>query len=380
MSLSILIQVTHLLGAGHLTRAAALATACAARGHRVVLMSGGTPHALLNNASFEAVQLPPVKIEGTAFTSLLTPQGIAADSTYLTERRELAVATVERYAPDVLITELFPFGRRVLAEEFLAVIQGVRAQAKPTMVLASIRDILAAPSRPARVIETEQRLKSHYDAVLVHGDPAFVPLEASWPVSTEIAGMLHYTGYIDNPDMPSHGHTHRSEIIVSGGSSAASLLLYRNAIAAAAQILYQWRILVGQGVSAPDFDALVTTAPVNVIVERVRPDFRALLASAMLSISQCGYNTALDVMGVPVRRLFVPFEADHETEQLLRAETLTKRGSADVLRERDLSSATLTAAVMRLLGDEAPPLALLNRDGAQNSIKFIENLAQGARR
>ena len=40
MSLRILIAVTHLLGAGHLTRAAAIAEASARAGHEVTLVSG----------------------------------------------------------------------------------------------------------------------------------------------------------------------------------------------------------------------------------------------------------------------------------------------------------------------------------------------------
>ncbi|MFC6790188.1 hypothetical protein ACFQE0_11510 [Methylobacterium komagatae] len=39
----VLIAVTHLLGAGHLTRAAALARAFAAAGHETALVSGGHP-------------------------------------------------------------------------------------------------------------------------------------------------------------------------------------------------------------------------------------------------------------------------------------------------------------------------------------------------
>ena len=39
----VLIAVTHLLGAGHLTRAAALARAFARKGHETMLVSGGSP-------------------------------------------------------------------------------------------------------------------------------------------------------------------------------------------------------------------------------------------------------------------------------------------------------------------------------------------------
>lgn len=375
MRLSILIQVTHLLGSGHLTRAAALAEACASRGHRVVLVSGGMPNALAYRQNYELMQLPPVKIEGTAFTRLLSPQGEPVDADYHSARQKVIAEQITALKPDVLITELFPFGRRVLAAEFLSAIDAVRAQPKPVSVLASIRDILNPPSRPERENEAVSRLTALYDGVLVHGDPALVPLEASWPVSGSLAPYLHYTGYIDNPAPPATVIAAKNaEIIVSGGFSAASLPLYQAANAAALKVGRTWRILVGHGVSEDDFKSLASDASPNVIIERARPDFRALLAQASLSISQCGYNTAIDVLGAPLRRLFVPFEDGGETEQLLRSETLAKRELAAVLREQDLTPDALANAVTMLL--EAPPPALpsLHFDGAAVSAELIEAL------
>ncbi len=63
----ILIAVTHLLGAGHLTRAAALARAFAAAGHETVLVSGGHPAPLVRLDGVRLVQLPPLRIEGFDF-------------------------------------------------------------------------------------------------------------------------------------------------------------------------------------------------------------------------------------------------------------------------------------------------------------------------
>lgn len=376
MSLSVLVHVTHLLGAGHLTRAAALASACASRGHEVSLISGGMPNALAGREGIELAQLPPVKIEGTAFTHLLTPEGNPADGAYLARRRQAVLTEVKRHKPDVLITELFPFGRRILKEEFLAAVEAVRAQGKPTTVLSSIRDILAAPSRPERVHETLDRIRTHYDAVLVHGDPSMVPLEASWPVDEALSPFLHYTGYIDNPPtrpVPGGGDA-ATDVIVSGGFGAASLPLYRSSLEAANRSGRLWRILVGNGIAEKDFKDIVAGSPQNAIVERARPDFRSLLSRSSLSISQCGYNTAIDVLGLPLRRLFVPFEAGSETEQLLRAETLAMRGLAIVLRERDLSPGALAAAVENLLRADAPECPAINLDGAVKSALLIERL------
>ncbi len=84
----ILIAVTHLLGAGHLTRAASLARAFAGAGHAVTLVSGGMPVALPRLDGIRLVQLPPVRITGTAFTALLDPDGAPATPERLASRRE----------------------------------------------------------------------------------------------------------------------------------------------------------------------------------------------------------------------------------------------------------------------------------------------------
>ena len=93
----ILIAVTHLLGAGHLTRAAALARAFAGAGHTVTLVSGGMPVALPRLDGVRLVQLPPLRIVGTAFTTLLDPDGAPVSAERLAARRDGLVAAFKRF-------------------------------------------------------------------------------------------------------------------------------------------------------------------------------------------------------------------------------------------------------------------------------------------
>ena len=66
MTLSVFISVTHLLGIGHLARAAAIGRHLAAKGHRVTLASGGMPAPVVAMTGITLVQLPPVRCRGTA--------------------------------------------------------------------------------------------------------------------------------------------------------------------------------------------------------------------------------------------------------------------------------------------------------------------------
>ncbi len=370
----VLIVVTHLLGAGHLTRAAALARAFSEAGHAVTLVSGGGPlqPAGLDNIAF--VQLPPVRIIGTDFKTLLDEDGAPVHNFRLADRRILLLDTLRRFRPDIVITELFPFGRRVLADEFALLLDEAKRQNPRPLVLCSIRDILASPSKPDRIEETHARILASYDAILVHGDPKIVPLEATWPMDERIRPLIRYTGYVDeNPETLEQGE--REGILVSGGSSAASLPLYRAALAAAREITDKpWRILIGRGVAEADFLALRDNAPSHVTIERARPDFRALLARAELSISQAGYNTAVDLLRSGVRAVLVPFEAGHETEQRLRAERLKALGLAEIVSEAELSPQSLAEAVRHSLSrlkSASPPVEL---DGARRTVAIAENL------
>ncbi|GEP05249.1 glycosyltransferase [Methylobacterium oxalidis] len=370
----VLIAVTHLLGAGHLTRAAALARGLACAGHAVVLVTGGRPAPMVSLEGVEVVELPPVRVEGTAFGTLLDADGGPAGEHHLARRRRLLLETFARCRPDAVVTELFPFGRRALADEFLALLEAARARIPRPVVLASIRDILVAPDRAAKVREAGERIAAWYDAVLVHGDPALAPLDASWPVDTELAARLRYTGYVDE-GVPCPPAGERRGILVSAGSSAAGTGLLRAAAEAARGTPdLGWRILAGHGVPDAVLAEIGEGLPAGTI-GRSRPDFRALLAGSALSVSACGYNTAVDLLATGTPALLVPFEAGRETEQRLRAERLAARGLAGVLPEAGLDGAILRAAVRRSLAAAPPPPHGIDLGGIDRSVAIIEALA-----
>lgn len=374
----VLIVVTHLLGAGHLTRAASLARAFAQAGHETTLVSGGGPTQPADLDTIRFVQLPPVRIIGTDFKTLLDAGGSPIDDAYLVERRDLLLDTLRETRPDIVITELYPFGRRVLATEFEALLNEAKSLTPRPRILCSIRDILASPSKPERISETHARILESYDAVLVHGDPQLVPLEATWPVDESIRHLIRYTSYVDeNPNPVTQGS--RAGILVSGGSSAASLPLYRAALAAAREIPEKpWRVLIGRGVAEEDFQALLRDVPPHVTVERARPDFRALLAQAEVSISQAGYNTVVDLLRTGAQSVLVPFEAGQETEQRLRAERLEALGLASIVSEDDLSPSSLAEAIREAASRQSSRPAAFALDGARQSVEIAESILHPA--
>ena len=391
MSARILIAVTHLLGIGHLVRARQLAQALAGAGHQVTLASGGMPDGKAA-VGYRFVQLPPVRTQGTDFRNLLDEDGKAATPERLAARREQLVALARELSPDIVVTEHFPFGRRQLAGEFLALIAAAREANPHALVLSSIRDVLVAPQRPERLAETTERIATLFDAVLVHGDRSVLPLEASWPVTPEIAGKLVYTGYLaqsssraqrsdPGADEPSPSGLLRcarndgnAGILVSGGGSAAALPLFEMVLGAARLLPQQpFHLLIGRGVSESDFAALRQSAPANVRVEWARPDFPELLASCALSLSQAGYNTVLDLLQAGRPALLLPFDAGNETEQALRAAALERAGLARVVKLVE-GPQGLVAAIETALAQGDPPAAKVDLGGAAGTVAAIARL------
>lgn len=377
MSARILIAVTHLLGIGHLVRARQLARVLARAGHQVTLASGGMPDGR-EAVGYHFVQLPPVRTEGTDFRNLLDENGETATPERLAARREQLAALARELSPDIVVTEHFPFGRRQLAGEFLALIAAAKAANPRALVLSSIRDVLVAPQRPDRLAEAAERIATLFDAVLVHGDPQVLPLEASWPVTPEITGKLVYTGYLaELPALPGTPAESSGMILVSGGGSEAALPLFDAALAAA-RLLPQrsFHLLIGRSVAEADFVALRQSAPDNARVEWARPDFPALLAGCALSISQAGYNTVLDLLQAGRPALLVPFDAGNETEQALRAAALARAGLARIATVAEGPQA-LAAAIEAALAQGAPPTAKVDLDGANGTVAAIAKLLAG---
>ncbi|MFT0858651.1 glycosyltransferase [Ancylobacter sp. G4_0304] len=370
----VMIVVTHLLGIGHLARMAAVGREMARQGWLVTLVSGGRPAETVNIEGCTLVQLPPVHCVGSDFSTLYQAPDVVADAAHFTVRREALLAAFEEAQPDALITELFPFGRRTLADEFLVLLERAHARADRPAILCSIRDVLNPPSKPGRAEEAEARLAAFYDGILFHGASQVVPLDASWPASRAVLRRVLETGYVHDgsrsfPDGDTEG---AGEIIVSGGGSAAGLPLSANALRAARLMPeMRWRLLVGAGVPAESFERLHNGAPANVIVERARPDFPALLGRAALSISQAGYNTVLDLAAANARAILVPFAEGGEREQGIRAGELGRRGLVRGLETATLTPEALAGAATELLAAPRPDWSAIGRDGAARTAAHV---------
>jgi predicted glycosyltransferase len=347
--LKVFIYVQHLLGIGHLKRAATLARALKTAGFEVTLASGGAPV-----PGIEVHQLPPAS--SPDFKQLLDEHGKPVDEAWKERRTAALLDAWRRSNADALIVELFPFGRRQMRFELLPLLE----EARHRLVVCSVRDILQPnPAREEQALECFER---YFDRLLVHGDPHVAPFERSFANTPRLARKLVYTGYVVD-EMAAKGDAGTGEVLVSCGGGATGAKLLETAMAARPLTRLgerPWRLLAGVNASKVGNRE-------GVIVERSRDDFALRLKNCVLSVSQAGYNTVMETLQARARAVLVPFAAGTEAEQTMRAKLLAERGLVEVVEESALTPASLAAAIDRAAQAPRPAPQTIDLDGARRT-------------
>ena len=350
MSRRVLFYVQHLLGIGHLVRAGRVASALA-EGFEVLLVVGGELPPGLEPRNVTIFRLPPVKAGEGGFSALVHPDGTPFDTADKEGRRDLLLGCFDRFHPDVVLIEAFPFGRRPMRFELLPLLERASTAAHRPLIACSVRDILQ-DTRPERQDETASLIGRFFNVVLVHGDPNVFTLSGSFPAAAAFEDRICYTGMVgpdpDQDGAPPLPPEETFDVIVSAGGGAVGEELLRTAIAArpiTSLAGARWLVLTGPNLRAdgtwPEQDGLV--------VRSFAADLPARLARARLSVSQAGYNTVADLVAAGCRSVLVPFARGGETEQTRRAALLHDREWAIALPETELDPASLASAIEQAL-------------------------------
>ena len=376
MTPRVLIHVQHLLGIGHLQRAAAIAGALQERGAKVVLATGGMPvasvEAALGQRGVEVVRLAAARSADSSFSTLLDEDGKVVDDAWKSRRRDAVLKLFAERVPDVLITEMYPFGRRPFRFELKPLLEAARTRTRPPLIVCSVRDILVAKEKPGRAEEMAEIARRFYDLVLVHSDPSLIPFEATFSHAAEIADLIRYTGYVTEAKMSAAQDRSKGEVLISAGGGAVGGPLLQAAVAArtlSAERDRPWRLITGGNLPQAEFERLQASAK-EFTVERFRTDFKDLLSRCRVSVSQGGYNTVLEILASRTPSVIVPFAEAGESEQTDRAELLAAKGLLRLLPAPALDAARLAAEIDRA-AVMAIPSFTINLDGARESAALI---------
>jgi predicted glycosyltransferase len=377
---TVLIHVQHLLGIGHLQRAVAVATALCAQGARVVLASGGSPVPQVEESArargVDVVRLPEARSADVYFSAILDADGRPIDDAWKAARREALLRLLVESAPDAVVTEMYPFGRRLFRFELAPLLETAQAMAQRPIIASSVRDVLIANSKPGRAEDIAATARRFYDLVLVHGDQRLIRFEASFPAATEIADRIRYTGYVTEAKaVAESADRSEGEVLVSAGGGAVGLPLLSAAVAArrhSKENSRTWRIITGTHLPESDVAALARAASKDrgIVLERFRSDFAALLARCRVSVSQGGYNTVLETLSSRTPAVVVPFAEGQESEQTDRVRLLAARGLLRFLPQSALTPERLGAEI-DLAAEMRPPRIDIDLNGAARSAALI---------
>ena len=224
-----------------------------------------------------------------------------------------------------------------------------------------------------------------FDLILVHSDPSFARLEESFHPLTPLRVPVHYTGFV----MPrrqaccdAKRDSGRKKIVVSAGGGMVGEPLLRAAIQAHGLFSpdehIEMKIIAGLFLHKPSWHSLHELAygRRGLTLRRHVSELCGEMLGAAASVSQCGYNTTLDILRTGVPALVVPYADGTEDEQLKRAVRLGNLGAIHVLEERDVNPARLSSEIRELF-DFRVSKPDLDLDGVRNSVQRIWSMIRG---
>lgn len=384
MKPKLLFYCQHSVGIGHLMRSLLLARSLSEQFQITFLNGGPLPSGIEMPPSIARIDLPPLGMKD-GHTLIARAETMNVDEAKR-QRRALILEAWARCAPEVLLIELFPFGRKKFAFELLPLLKATRRSARPPLTLCSLRDILIG-ARPDQLHHDNRAAwlcRRYFDGVLVHADPRVARLEESFQPRLPFTTPTFYTGFVAAPTatQPTERAAH---ILVSAGGGLVGGPLFGMALQAHALLPRTdrppLRLIAGPFLPENEWHALQRLCAGSRDVELVRsvPSMEHEMRRAALSISQCGYNTAMDILNAGTPALVIPYCEGREDEQVNRAHRLQGLGVLRMLDPRTASAAQLADAMVHRRGLPVTAHAL-DLTGAARTAGMVADLLAAQRR
>ena len=371
----------HVLGIGHFFRTLEICRRLDA--HDVVLVTGGTRVEIPLPDHVREKRLPTLMMD-EGFKTLIPGEAKQTVTDIQAQRQTVLWELFRDERPDLLIVELYPFGRKKFRVELDPILSAIKdGRLPPCRVVCSLRDILVEKDDTAayeqRVITT---MNAFFDALLVHADPAWLRLDQTFGRVPDLKAPLIYTGFVAERVPRDARRRMRARlglssgqrlIIASAGGGKVGDRLFESVVSAMAHLRDDdLRLIVFTGPFMDDAtvaDLRRSTDP-RIVVQRFTDEFLAHLAAADLSISMAGYNTCMNILAAGVPALVWPFAQNRE--QRMRAELLADHGALTVLANDDLESLRLASLMQTALEVEPCARLTINLDGAAETAAWLE--------
>lgn len=376
----IMFYCQHIVGMGHLIRTTEIIRGLVSD-FQVCLINGGE---IIDEfplpASVEVINIPAIKTDAQWKKLQPVDNSLSLEEVKL-KRTEKISNVFERFKPDILILELFPFGRRRFSFELIPLLE--KAKIAGTKIVSSLRDIVVNQNDRLRHEEKVCNLIDRYfDLLLVHGDPQFIRLEEIFDRVKDLNCEVFYTGYVTQSLSPSTPRNLQKPLIlatVGGGRFGHDLLecVVKTASFLKDKIPHQIQVFTGPFMSEKVFNELqdLAVSQTNLKLERYTPELLNYMQQADLSISMCGYNTTMNVLNTGVRAMMMAFTESDDREQAIRLQKLAELGLAKVINPEDLQPEKFATQIINSL-QQQPVKSKFDFNGVKNTATCLQNLVR----
>jgi predicted glycosyltransferase len=385
--LNIIFYCQYVWGMGHLIRS--LEFARALTGHDVTLVAGGQEVALNLPDHVDFVRLPALYMD-EMFTTLIPGDPARSVGQIKRERQKVLNDLFVQKQPDILIVELYPFGRSIFGFELEPLLADIRhGKFGAVKTVCSLRDILVEKKDPVayeqRVL---QKLNRDFDALLIHSDENLLRLDETFSRVDDINIPIVYTGFITQQADPAGGKLLRQDLNISadqklivasagGGRSGYPLLTGVLDVCETLRERLDFRLEVFSGpfMAQNEFDKLAARAAPGLRIQRHTRRFLDYLYAADLSISLAGYNTCMNLLVTRVPALVCPYS--RQQEQPMRVDKIKNLLPIKILNENDVCPERLSDHIIQMLEFKKMLKALpIDMNGAANSADFLSRWAK----
>jgi predicted glycosyltransferase len=371
----------HILGMGHLIRSVEIVRGLIPDAQVCFINGGQVIEEFQFPPEIEVINIPAVKTDNE-FNELRPVDDNFTLSEIETIRKDMLLNICDKFCPDILIIELFPFGRRRFSFELIPLIE--KAKGLGAKIVSSVRDIVVTKQNQQRHEEKVCRIINQYfDMLLIHGDPNFVKLNLSFSRIHDLNCPVHYTGYVVQPMPPENPILEMKKplilVSVGGGRFGHDLL---ECVAHAAPILktkIPHHIQMFTGAFSPDevlekLQAMTQNLD-NITVSRYTPHLLNYMQQADLSIGMAGYNTTMNILTTGIKAMMMAFQGNNDMEQLTRVQKLEQLGRVKMIHPDDLHPEQFTLKIINYLAEKPNQLSL-NLDGVNQTAYYLKQLTQ----
>lgn len=384
----------HHFGIGHYIRTVSISETLVRSGWRVVILSGSEPpRGIPLSREIILIPLEPLHLSGQN-SQLETNQGKKPDQRFFAQRAKAIGATLADFKPDWFITEHFPFGRWRLHAELDPIMNQLKTLRKHNLlrVGCSIRDFIGGKQLNVNQLASlKSYLQQFYDGIFIHADKRHVDFSENYSNGNYKFSNLQYTGYVKESSIPQFSEVYSLSRLrkmkeyskrvlvasVGGGRGGVDLLSIVLKTFSKPEFSSSWivHIITGPRIEKQDWKDLIQLGKrlPHILISKTVPRLLPYLSEADLSISHCGYNTAVSVASSGCRAIFIPIQWEF-IEQAWRANMFASHGIGKVMMPEDLSISTLSECVRSIMSQKMlNHLEKIDTNGAERMPVLLSN-------